>query len=143
MLFTVLSLPNSVGTKSKQKGRARKRVKVTMRVCRAFEVGLSELSELLTKESVENHLGKVKRYSTAVPDILSLLINTVPYASIASVLIAWIRTKQNRKVHIQYADNTSITLEGHHTKEEVEYYFNKKEKTGIFVEYAPAKNGLG
>jgi hypothetical protein len=104
---------------------------------------LSELSELLTKESVENHLGKVKRYSTAVPDILSLLINTVPYASIASVLIAWIRTKQNRKVHIQYADNTSITLEGHHTKEEVEYYFNKKEKAGIFVESEPAKDGLG
>ncbi len=114
-----------------------------MRVCRAFEVGLSELSELLTKESVENHLGKVQCYSTAVPDILSLLINTVPYASIASVLIAWIRTKRNRKVHIQYADNTSITLEGHHTKEEVEYYFNKKEKTEIFVESAPAKNGLG
>ncbi|WHR53986.1 hypothetical protein O8413_17690 [Vibrio furnissii] len=143
MLFTVLSLPNSVGTKSKQKGRARKRVKLTRRVCRAFEVGLSELLELLTKESVENHLGKVKRYSTAVPDILSLLINTVPYASIASVLIAWIRTKQNRKVHIQYADNTSITLEGHHTKEEVEYYFNKKEKAGIFVESEPAKDGLG
>lgn len=116
---------------------------MTMRVCRAFEVGLSELSELLTKESVENHLGKVKRFSVAVPDILSLLINTVPYASIASVLIAWIRTKQNRKVHIQYADNTSITLEGHHAKEEVEYYFNKKEKAGIFVESEPSKNGLG
>ncbi|EKO3956008.1 hypothetical protein ACRJBZ_001391 [Vibrio fluvialis] len=120
-----------------------KLAKLTMCVRRTFEVGLSELSELLTKESVENHLGKVKRYSTAVPDILSLLINTVPYTSIASVLIAWIRTKQNRKVHIQYADNTSITLEGHHTKEEVEYYFNKKEKTEIFVESAPSKNGLG
>ncbi|ELV8694368.1 hypothetical protein QNE54_001084 [Vibrio fluvialis] len=104
---------------------------------------LSELSELLTKESVENQLGNVKRFSVAVPDILSLLINTVPYASIASVLIAWIRTKQNRKVHIRYADNTSITLEGHHTKEEVEYYFNKKEKAGIFVESEPAKDGLG
>ncbi len=95
---------------------------------------LNELSKLLGAQGVENHLGTVHRFSAATPDIVTLLINTVPYASIAGVLIAWIRMKQNRKVHIQYEDNTSITLEGHHSKEEIEYYFNKKDKARIEVE---------
>ncbi|MCZ4293545.1 hypothetical protein [Vibrio sinaloensis] len=98
------------------------------------EEDLNELSKLLEAQGVENHLGTVQRFSAATPDIVTLFINTVPYASIAGVLIAWIRMKQNRKVHIQYEDNTSITLEGHHSKEEIEYYFNKKDKARIYVE---------
>lgn len=95
---------------------------------------LRELANLFDLQGVENDLGTVECYSAATPDIVTLFINTIPYASIAGVLIAWIRMKQNRKVHIQYMDNTSITLEGHHSKEEVEYYFNQKEKAQIIVE---------
>lgn len=59
------------------------------------EEDLNELSKLLEAQGVENHLGTVQRFSAATPDIVTLLINTVLYASIAGVLIAWIRMKQN------------------------------------------------
>lgn len=100
---------------------------------------LNELSEMLSKEGVENHLGEIKRFNSTAQDIVTLLINTVPYASIASVLIAWIRMKQNRKVHIQYEDNSSITLEGNHSQKEVEYYVGLKNKASILVESRRAK----
>ncbi|ELO4022984.1 hypothetical protein QWR20_004231 [Vibrio fluvialis] len=95
---------------------------------------LNELSEMLNQGGVENHLGVSKRFTSSTPDIVTQLINTIPYAAIASVLIAWIRMKQNRKVHIQYDDNTSITLEGNYSQKEVEYYFNKKNKAVIHLE---------
>lgn len=100
---------------------------------------LNELSGMLSKEGVENHLSEIKRFNSTTQDIVALLINTVPYASIASVLIAWIRMKQNRKVHIQYEDNSSITLEGNHSQKEVEYYVGLKNKASILVESRRAK----
>ncbi|EGA69125.1 hypothetical protein VISI1226_07458 [Vibrio sinaloensis DSM 21326] len=95
---------------------------------------LQELSKMLKQHDVDNYVSEVKQFSTSASDIVTLLINTAPNASIASVLIARIRMKQNRKVYIQYVDNTSVTLEGHHSKEEVEYYFNQKERAQIIVE---------
>lgn len=54
---------------------------------------LNELSKLLVTQGGESHLGTVQRFSAATPDIVTLLINMVPYASIAGVLIVWIRMK--------------------------------------------------
>lgn len=55
---------------------------------------------------------ELHQFSVTSAQVVLELVNSVPYASIAAVLVAWIRARAGRKATITTSDNITIHTEG-------------------------------
>ena len=71
-----------------------------------------EIKALCDLYKVKAHIGKSQLLSTSTVEALHFIINALPHASIAAVLIAWINARKERTIIIKYPDKTEITIKG-------------------------------
>lgn len=64
-----------------------------------------ELAERIPEVGVVYNMGQVF-------EIVTLVKDAIPFAAIASVLIAWLRARGSRKIIVTRADGSTIHLEG-------------------------------
>ena len=67
----------------------------------------------------------------ATGDVLQLVEHAVPWASVATVLVAWIRAKSARKIMVTMPDKRVIHAEGF-SREEFEQILQKATEVAVF-----------